>query len=157
MGRWTQFDEDSACLPEGVKRIGYDADTYRYSFSDREGNVYLGLAHEEYGSLTLVDKSTRSPAVANDRPNAFASEDSRPNLLVDVQSPGSGSTFHDILPAHLITSPSSAESTPTESPIMRWLRRRRFPGRRATCQTVGGSNDLDPGVAFKVKFQAADD
>ncbi|KAJ7507402.1 hypothetical protein B0H11DRAFT_202767 [Mycena galericulata] len=109
MGRWTQFDEDSTRLPEGMKRIGYDADTSRYTFSDREGNIYMGPAHEEYGFLTLVGKSTRTPAVVNDRPHAFASEDSGSDLTVEVQSPGSASTFHDILPAHLITSPSSGE------------------------------------------------
>ncbi|KAJ7173096.1 hypothetical protein C8R43DRAFT_915108 [Mycena crocata] len=115
MGRWTQYEEDSERLPEGVKRIGYDADTARYSFRDREGNIYLGPAHQEYGSLTLVGKSGRPSSSTEDRPEAFASEKSRPELAVEVPQ-GSGATFHDILPAHLITSPSSAESRLSASP-----------------------------------------
>ncbi|KAJ7851988.1 hypothetical protein B0H13DRAFT_2207009 [Mycena leptocephala] len=115
MGRWTQYNEDSTRLPEGMKRIGYDADTARYKFCDREGNTYLGPPHEDYGLLTLVEKASRPPSSIDDRPQAFASDQSRPELSVDVQ--GSGSTFHDFLPAHLITSPSSAESTLTPSPL----------------------------------------
>ncbi|KAG2094790.1 hypothetical protein BD769DRAFT_1518308, partial [Suillus cothurnatus] len=42
MGRWTQYDEDDHRLPEDVKRIGYDADSERYYFRDREGLVYKG-------------------------------------------------------------------------------------------------------------------
>ncbi|KAJ7242048.1 hypothetical protein C8J57DRAFT_1477568 [Mycena rebaudengoi] len=88
MGRWTQFEEDSYRLPEGMKRVAYDADTARYTFRDRDGRVYVGPSGEDYG-------------VAH-------SESSKPNLNVQVQP---ASTFQDILPAHLITSPSSAEST----------------------------------------------
>ncbi|KAJ7628704.1 hypothetical protein FB45DRAFT_919057 [Roridomyces roridus] len=97
MSHW-EFAEDAHRLPEGMKRIGYDADTARYTFCDREGNMYTGPAHERYGSLTPVSKALE------DRPNAFASEKPRPDLSVSV------GTFHDILPAHLITSPSSADS-----------------------------------------------
>ncbi|KAJ7905107.1 hypothetical protein B0H13DRAFT_2274408 [Mycena leptocephala] len=79
------------------KRLGLD------SFSGRK---HLGPPHEDYGLLTLVEKASRPPSSIDDRPQAFAS---------DVQ--GSGSTFHDFLPAHLITSPSSAESTLTPSPL----------------------------------------
>ncbi|KAJ7629042.1 hypothetical protein FB45DRAFT_1029092 [Roridomyces roridus] len=42
MGRWTQRDEDSERLPEGMERIGYDSDTGRYYFRDQSGA--LGLA-----------------------------------------------------------------------------------------------------------------
>ncbi|KAJ7248159.1 hypothetical protein B0H12DRAFT_1053226 [Mycena haematopus] len=114
MGRWTQHEEDAARLPEGVKRIGYDADTARYKFCDRDGNLYLGPPHEDYGSLTLVGKTSRPPSYSDDRPQAFASDKSRPELSVDVPiqgRPGQGSTFYDFVPPHLIASPSSAEST----------------------------------------------
>jgi hypothetical protein len=37
-----------------MQRIGYDADTARYTFSDEEGNIFTGPAHEEYGVLSLV-------------------------------------------------------------------------------------------------------
>ncbi|KAJ7928986.1 hypothetical protein B0H13DRAFT_1596805, partial [Mycena leptocephala] len=54
-------------LPEGMKRIGYDADTARYTFCDRDGNTYIGPPHEEYGVLAPV------PSGTHDRPQAFAS------------------------------------------------------------------------------------
>ncbi|KAJ7846046.1 hypothetical protein B0H14DRAFT_2773213 [Mycena olivaceomarginata] len=119
MGRWTQEEEDSSRLPEGVKRIGYDADTARYKFCDREGNLYLGPPHEHYGQLTVVGKTSHPATPADDRPNAFASpSDSRPELSVEVPVRGQGTvTFHDFVPAHLIASPSSAESTFTPSPL----------------------------------------
>ncbi|KAJ6481848.1 hypothetical protein C8R45DRAFT_1003241 [Mycena sanguinolenta] len=119
MGRWTHDQEDATRLPEGVKRIGYDADSARYKFCDREGNIYLGPPHEDYGALTLVGKTSRPPSSSDDRPQAFASEKSRPELSVDVPvhaPPGSGSTFHDFVPAHLIASPSSAGSTLSSHP-----------------------------------------
>ncbi|KAF7345481.1 hypothetical protein MVEN_01566500 [Mycena venus] len=130
MGRWTQYDEDSTRLPEGMKRIGYDADTARYTFRDREGSIYMGPAHEHYGLLTLVRKNSnlKGSTELDDRPHAFASDDSpsKPGLSVDVPAyqgttfhAGApfqdGATFHDLLPSHLIASPSSAESTLTGS------------------------------------------
>ncbi|KAK7042234.1 hypothetical protein R3P38DRAFT_310837 [Favolaschia claudopus] len=111
MSRWTQWNEDLTRLPEGVTRIGYDADTARYSFCDREGNLYLGPPHEEYGFLTLIGKTTPPPSAKDDRPQAFASEKSRPELTLQVPS----STFHDFLSPHVIASPSSAVSTLSSS------------------------------------------
>ncbi|KAJ7726901.1 hypothetical protein B0H16DRAFT_1591684 [Mycena metata] len=107
-----EYAEDSFRLPEGIKRIGYDADTARYTFCDREGNTYLGPPHEEYGSLTLVDNSI------HDRPHAFASsENPKPDLSIGATPfQDSGARFHDFVPPHLITSPSSAESTLSGSP-----------------------------------------
>ncbi|KAJ6485525.1 hypothetical protein C8R45DRAFT_1098324 [Mycena sanguinolenta] len=110
MGRWTQYNEDATRLPEGMKRIGYDADTARYTFCDREGNIYMGPAHEEYGLLSLVRKSGRSrPASPTD--DRFASDTSNSELSVSVplQSP-KPMTFHDLLPPHLIASPSPSSS-----------------------------------------------
>lgn len=132
MGQWTQFDEDAARLPEGMKRTGYDADTARYRFCDREGNTYLGPPHEDYGSLTFVGRSTNPPTHKDDRPQAFASGKSNPVLSVDVQPPGSGQTFHDFLPSHVITSPSSAESTLSDAGEATAGSRLRDAVRRAT-------------------------
>ena len=70
MGRWTQYDEvstskhigpinftlnelqDEYRLPEGMKRIGYDADTGRYYFRDRDGVVYEGGQGAKFGEMT---------------------------------------------------------------------------------------------------------
>jgi hypothetical protein len=104
MGRWTNYEEvrlrpglsgsnlrpsinhaspaintdpqDTDRLPEGIQRTGYDDQTARYQFRDRDGNTYLGPPHEEYGALTLVGRGSRAPspkAIISDRPGAFAS------------------------------------------------------------------------------------
>ncbi|KAH7908168.1 hypothetical protein BJ138DRAFT_1116085 [Hygrophoropsis aurantiaca] len=54
MGRWTQYDGDEYRLPEGMKRIGYDADTGRYYFRDRAGIFYRGPQGSRFGQLTRV-------------------------------------------------------------------------------------------------------
>ncbi len=63
MGRWTQVSffsrlcrnranymfcdfQDSYSLPDGMQRIGYDSDTHRYTFRDRQGAIWQG---GEYG------------------------------------------------------------------------------------------------------------
>ncbi|KAF9024875.1 hypothetical protein BDP27DRAFT_1248574 [Rhodocollybia butyracea] len=51
MGRWTQYDEDDYRLPYGFKRIGYDADTGKYTFQDRSGNTWNGAPHQQYGVM----------------------------------------------------------------------------------------------------------
>ncbi|KAG5639643.1 hypothetical protein H0H81_008804 [Sphagnurus paluster] len=54
MGRWSQYDEDEYRLPEGMKRIGYDADTGRYMFQDRDGSVWQGAEGAEFSEMTRV-------------------------------------------------------------------------------------------------------
>lgn len=44
--------QDDYRLPEGIKRIGYDADTASYYFRDREGLVYKGPEGSEFGEMT---------------------------------------------------------------------------------------------------------
>ncbi|KAJ6516482.1 hypothetical protein C8R45DRAFT_960250 [Mycena sanguinolenta] len=104
MGRWTEHEEDSSRLPEGIRRIGYDDQTARYRFCDVDGNIYVGPAHEEYGKLTPVDD------LPNERPHAFACSEERPF------DSSAGLTFQDLLPAHLVTSPTSSESSSSGSP-----------------------------------------
>jgi len=64
MGRWTQYDEDAYRLPEGMKRIGYDADSGHYFFRDRHGDVWQGAEGAEFSEMTKV--STRSTHPASD-------------------------------------------------------------------------------------------
>ncbi|KXN85773.1 hypothetical protein AN958_10956 [Leucoagaricus sp. SymC.cos] len=54
MGRWTQYDEDDYRLPEGMKRVGYDADTGRYYFRDSDGAIWRSAEGSQYGELTKV-------------------------------------------------------------------------------------------------------
>lgn len=43
--------KDSYRLPEGMKRIGYDADNKCYYFRDRDGQAWEGNPGEEYGTM----------------------------------------------------------------------------------------------------------
>jgi hypothetical protein len=70
MGRWSQYDEvrilsffdpfryDYQCLqddyrlPEGFKRVGYDADSGKYVFRDKEGQLWEGQEGERFGEMT---------------------------------------------------------------------------------------------------------
>jgi len=54
MGRWTQYEEDEHRLPEGMIRIGYDSDTGRYHFQDRDGIVWQGAEGAEFSEMTRV-------------------------------------------------------------------------------------------------------
>jgi hypothetical protein len=47
----TNKTQDEYRLPEGVKRIGYDADTQRYTFCDKEGNLFESAPGSRYGEL----------------------------------------------------------------------------------------------------------
>ncbi|KIJ53805.1 carbohydrate-binding module family 50 protein [Sphaerobolus stellatus SS14] len=41
MGRWTQYDEDEYRL-QGLKRVGYDADTQQYTFQSVRNSTQVG-------------------------------------------------------------------------------------------------------------------
>jgi len=66
MGRWSQYDEDDHRLPEGMKRIGYDADTTRYYFRDQDGSFWQGAEGSEYGEMTRVDRLPSSVVLDDD-------------------------------------------------------------------------------------------
>ena len=51
--------QDDYRLPEGMKRVGYDADTQRYSFVDQSGNYWEGPEGQEYGVMTKGTYSFR--------------------------------------------------------------------------------------------------
>ncbi|KAH7903326.1 hypothetical protein BJ138DRAFT_164523 [Hygrophoropsis aurantiaca] len=108
MHSFTQFDEDSYRLPEGVKRIAYDADTERYTFRDRSGQLYQNSPGENYGNLIAI--STPLPR----RRRVTVTELRDPRLHNYSNSPAK--TFGDILPSDYITSPIPlADSQPTQS------------------------------------------
>ncbi|KAF8878105.1 hypothetical protein BD779DRAFT_1555567 [Infundibulicybe gibba] len=105
-GRWTQFTEDSYRLPEGVTRVGYDADTSQYTFRDRQGKFYVGEPGAEYGTLRPLSGAPRDPK-------------NKENKALSVTTSGPpAKTFQDILPPNLITSPSeSLEASHARSEI----------------------------------------
>jgi hypothetical protein len=44
--------QDDYRLPEGMKRVGYDSDSGRYYFRDRDGVVYEGGQGAKFGEMT---------------------------------------------------------------------------------------------------------
>jgi len=66
MGRWTQYDEDEYRLPEGMKRIGYDADSGCYYFRDRSGAVWQGAEGAEFSEMTQVSSGSSTHYASDD-------------------------------------------------------------------------------------------
>jgi len=73
MGRWTQYDEDDYRLPEGMKRVGYDADTQRYTFQQgQNGGLYVGAPGARFGEMT---RASAVPASSQSVGNASHEDD----------------------------------------------------------------------------------
>ncbi|PMD37886.1 hypothetical protein L207DRAFT_635337 [Hyaloscypha variabilis F] len=49
--RWSQQESDEARLPEGMRRVGYDADTQTYTYQDHHGSSWEGAPGAKYGVL----------------------------------------------------------------------------------------------------------
>lgn len=60
MGRWTQYDEDDYRLPEGMKRVGYDADTQKYYYKDAGGKIWEGAEGAQFGELRRATNNTHT-------------------------------------------------------------------------------------------------
>ncbi|KAI1786808.1 hypothetical protein LXA43DRAFT_1064806 [Ganoderma leucocontextum] len=84
MGRWTQYDEDSSRLPEGMKRVGYDSDTGKYYFRDRDGSLWEGPEGAEYGQMKRVSDA---PISTGDR-SADDVDDEEAEIGVHLRSDG---------------------------------------------------------------------
>lgn len=54
MSRFSRYDTDEERLPEGMTRVGYDADTQVYTFQDADGSYWESAPGCEYGQLTRV-------------------------------------------------------------------------------------------------------
>ncbi|KAK4232884.1 hypothetical protein C8A03DRAFT_39462 [Achaetomium macrosporum] len=54
MGRWSHLDTDEERLPEGMTRVGYDADTQIYTYRDSDGSYWEGAPGVRYGKLHRV-------------------------------------------------------------------------------------------------------
>jgi hypothetical protein len=54
MSRFSRYDTDDERLPEGMTRVGYDADTQVYTFQDSDGSLWESAPGNQYGQLTRV-------------------------------------------------------------------------------------------------------
>ncbi|KAF9045533.1 hypothetical protein BJ165DRAFT_1528389 [Panaeolus papilionaceus] len=103
--RWTQDQDDSTRLPDGFKRVAYDADTQQYTFKDRNGQLYKGEPGADYGTLTPIGPLS---SLEQTRPSAFATSHSRSQSL--PYPPGAPpKTFQDILAPEFMTTSSLSE------------------------------------------------
>ncbi|KAI0901631.1 carbohydrate-binding module family 50 protein [Annulohypoxylon nitens] len=89
MGRWSQYDTDEERLPEGMQRIGYDADTQTYTFRDRDGSIWESAPGNQYGQLHRIN-TTYTP-YGDD-----AHDDTEP--LHDPTEPKASSWRHEMGP-----------------------------------------------------------
>ena len=66
MGRWSHYDTDEERLPEGMQRIGYDADEQIYTYRDADGSIWESAPGNQYGRLTRVSGPPTSKPADND-------------------------------------------------------------------------------------------
>lgn len=60
--RFAEYDADEDNLPQGMTRIGYDADTETYTYSSADGSIWEGSPGSRYGNLTRVGLPVRQPS-----------------------------------------------------------------------------------------------
>lgn len=63
MPRRFSVDGDNSRLPDGMTRVGYDADTQTYTFRDTDGSLWEGPPGCEYGHMTRVAGAPKLPSV----------------------------------------------------------------------------------------------
>ncbi|KAH6849661.1 hypothetical protein B0I37DRAFT_369511 [Chaetomium sp. MPI-CAGE-AT-0009] len=85
MGRWSHLDTDEERLPEGMTRIGYDADTQVYTYRDTDGSHWEGAPGVQYGKLYRVRPAPALPSV-----RVTQSLDPRTYVLHDYDPSDSG-------------------------------------------------------------------
>ncbi|KAK5636667.1 hypothetical protein RRF57_012379 [Xylaria bambusicola] len=86
MARWSQLDTDEERLPEGMKRIGYDADSQKYTFRDADGSIWESASGNRYGPLRRVTTNASTASVSSSH-----NEDDERTLFDD-----DGSTLYEI-------------------------------------------------------------
>lgn len=84
------LDTDEERLPEGMTRIGYDADTQVYTYRDSDGSLWEGAPGCRYGRLQRVPRSPPLPSVTVPR-----SSEGGPGAYVLYDSDSSSSSEFD--------------------------------------------------------------
>ncbi len=64
MSLWSRLDTDEERLPDGMLRIGYDADTQVYTYRDEDGSIWEGAPGARYGTLRRRANSKSPPPTA---------------------------------------------------------------------------------------------
>lgn len=66
MSRFSHYDTDEERLPEGMTRVGYDADTQTYTYRDADGSYWEGPPGAQYGRLTRVSNGSSNNTAGQD-------------------------------------------------------------------------------------------
>lgn len=64
MPRRFDYDTDDERLPDGMVRVGYDADTQIYTFRDTDGSLWEGPPGCQYGHMTKVADAPKPTTTA---------------------------------------------------------------------------------------------
>lgn len=83
MSRFSRYDSDEERLPEGMTRVGYDADTQITTFQDADGSYWESAPGNSYGQLTRVGDG---PASDNEEMEHFLISDqsSKPSWRAEL-------------------------------------------------------------------------
>jgi hypothetical protein len=87
MSRFSRYDTDEERLPEGMTRVGYDADTQIYTFQDADGSYWESAPGCQYGQLTRVGEEAHQSFIYADtssRPRPSWRRDMMPMLQFGV-------------------------------------------------------------------------
>lgn len=117
MGRWAQLDSDEERLPEGMVRIGYDADDETYTFRDqRDGSIWESAPGCRYGGLHKISEGTRT------NNNQQSTTPAPPPPYSDAAP---NASFTDIIQAH-----ANAQQTAPQRSSTQYLDPKRQPSWR---------------------------
>ncbi|CAJ2509709.1 Uu.00g056090.m01.CDS01 [Anthostomella pinea] len=94
MGRWSHYDTDEERLPEGMQRIGYDADDQTYTFRDADGSIWESAPGSQYGQLRRV--TTTLPSYGDDEDDG--ADPSRPLNSINMNADPPASWRQEMMP-----------------------------------------------------------
>ncbi|KAM7201129.1 hypothetical protein V8F33_003541 [Rhypophila sp. PSN 637] len=111
MGRWAHLDTDEERLPEGMTRVGYDADTQIYTYRDTDGSYWEGAPGVQYGKLFRVQShQDAAPQLPSITIPDDVQGDEQPQILPDYDGDGIPDT--PSLTTSRTTSPPPRVTTP---------------------------------------------
>ncbi|KAK3331708.1 hypothetical protein B0T19DRAFT_85709 [Cercophora scortea] len=85
MGRWAHLDTDEERLPDGMTRVGYDADTQVYTYRDTDGSYWEGAPGSQYGRMHCV-KGPDAPRLPSVHIPDDVEGDEQPYVLHDADA-----------------------------------------------------------------------
>lgn len=89
-----------------MKRVGYDADTGRYYFRDRDGSLWQGPQGAEYGQMTSGKEIVMLLVIVSSVPFSVSAEDTPAGLFSsddeDIEAPRRGDGYQPISTAEVI-------------------------------------------------------